>query len=119
MGIAFAFDFRRFQLTNIHSQLFFFVILYGFASGATLVFIQAKPSKMFGTMPEYSKLYSFLSVFQILGAFTGSMLTGKLRVVSGSYALPFLIFIILCILLFFLCIALEFCLPKASNQQSS
>ena len=65
------------EVTSNHSQLLAFTIIYGLGFGASYSVLLAKPAKMFGKMAEFSKLQAFLMLFQVLGGFCGTLITGS------------------------------------------
>ena len=89
------------------TQLLLFAVVYGLGYGASYAVISAKPAKLFGEMPEFGKLQGFWMLFQVIGGFFGTILTGKLRVATGSFTLPFCIFIAMALMACLHYIALE------------
>ncbi|CAJ1330843.1 unnamed protein product [Effrenium voratum] len=85
-------------LTHNWGQLLGFVVVLGLAQGMCFNLVCSKAAKMFGRMPEYSKLQSFFMTFQMIGGFLGTLVTGKLRARSGDYTLSFYVFIVMALL---------------------
>merc|ERR1711971_785950 len=88
------------QLTTKGFRLVLFAIVYGFAFGASYTLVSSLPAKMFGKKPEFSQLQAFFILFQVFGGFAGTLVTGKLRSMTGSFALPFSIFSVMAVLAF-------------------
>jgi len=95
------------SLTSSHSQLVAFAVVYGFGFGAAFAVLCAKPAKLFGKMPDFSKLQGFLMVFQVVGGFLGTLVTGKLRTLTGSYTTSFHVFVLMAFLALLHYIGLE------------
>ncbi|CAE7210092.1 ybfB [Symbiodinium sp. CCMP2592] len=102
------------EVTSNHSQLLAFTIIYGLGFGASYSVLLAKPAKMFGKMAEFSKLQAFLMLFQVLGGFCGTLITGKLRSATGSYAAAFHVFIAMALVTCFNYVAVE--MSKTSRR---
>ncbi|CAJ1330840.1 unnamed protein product [Effrenium voratum] len=94
-------------LTSNRVQLLAFAIIYGFGFGACYSMICAKPAKMFGRLSDFSKLQGFFMLFQVIGGFLGTLITGKLRAISGDYLLSFYVFIVMAVLTLCHYLALE------------
>ncbi|CAE7650658.1 ybfB [Symbiodinium sp. CCMP2456] len=102
------------EVTSNHSQLLAFTIIYGLGFGASYAVLMAKPAKMFGQLAEFSKLQGFLMLFQVLGGFCGTLITGKLRSATGSYAAAFHVFIAMASVTCFNYVAVE--MSKTSRR---
>eukprot|EP00913_Durusdinium_trenchii_P004790 g4450.t1 len=86
------------SLTRSHTQLLAFAMVYGMGFGGTYSLLSAKPAKLLGRMADFGKLQGFLMLFQVIGGFLGTLVTGKLRDLSGSYTWSFYVFIIMAFL---------------------
>lgn len=86
------------QLTQSHGQLLAFAIIYGLGFGGSYSLLSAKPAKLLGRMADFGKLQGFLMLFQVIGGFLGTLVTGKLRELSGSYTWSFYVFIVMAFL---------------------
>jgi len=118
LGCMLSLDLRAgsLQPTSDRARLWIFAVVYGGGYGACYSVISSKPAKMFGNMPEFSKLQAFLLFFQVVGGLCGTMVTTKLRVVSGSYTAPFCIFVVMAFLGSLHYFALEFCAARAAAR---
>ena len=63
-------------LTANHNQLMAFAVIYGLGFGGSYSVLSAKPAKMFGKMDDFSKLQGFFMLFQVIGGFLGTLVTG-------------------------------------------
>jgi MFS family permease len=107
LGTSLAFDFTTWRLTTSHAQLLLFAVVYGLGFGTSYGVTCSKPAKTFGGMPEFAKLQGFLMLFQVVGGFLGTLVTGRLRVATGSYGLPFGVFVALALIACLHALALE------------
>jgi len=86
------------ELTRSHQQLLAFAVVYGLGFGGCYSLLSAKPAKMLGRMADFGKLQGFFMLFQVIGGFLGTLITGKLRVLTGSYTWSFYVFILMAFL---------------------
>lgn len=79
-------------MTKSHSQLLGFTVIYGLGFGGSYSLVSAKPAKILGRMEDFGKLQGFFMLFQVIGGFLGTLVTGKLRELTGSYTCSFYVF---------------------------
>merc|ERR1712039_1007326 len=62
VGVMSAFEISvdAIRLTTNHSQLLCFAVIYGLGYGCSFTATTAKPAMLLGSMPEFSKLQSFI-----------------------------------------------------------
>ena len=73
-------------------QLLLFATLYGLGYGATYTLIQSKAARLFGRKPDFSRLQSFLVLWQYIGSFLGVTCSAALEDATGSYGPSFAVF---------------------------
>merc|ERR1739848_865769 len=77
------------KLSSNHLRLLSFALVYGLGYGMSYCVVSSKPAQLFGGMTEFSMLQAFLMLFQVIGGFFGTVVTGMLRDATGSYVLAF------------------------------
>lgn len=77
--------------TSQHLQLLVFAVTYGLGFGSSFTLASAMPAKMFGDMPGFGIIQGFMMLCQVIGGFSGTLLTNKLRTVTGSYTWSFVL----------------------------
>jgi len=73
-------------------------MVYGLGYGASFTLVQSRAARLFGRREGFARLQSFLVLCQYIGSFAGVTLTAQLRDLTGSYAMPFLVFPVLALL---------------------
>eukprot|EP00929_Paragymnodinium_shiwhaense_P071691 TRINITY_DN36428_c0_g2_i1.p1 TRINITY_DN36428_c0_g2~~TRINITY_DN36428_c0_g2_i1.p1 ORF type:complete len:474 (+),score=81.00 TRINITY_DN36428_c0_g2_i1:71-1492(+) len=98
------------------SQLVLFGLVFGFAFGTCAGVMSATPAKLFCNMSDFKKLQSFFTIFQVLGGFCGTLISGKVRTMTGSYMAAFCMFLGSAILCLVHVIALELSMASQTPE---
>lgn len=106
------------QPTSTRLQLLVFSVVYGLGFGASFGVTMARPAKMFGSLPDFGKLQGILMLFQTLGGVCGTLVTGKLRAVTGSYTFSFCMFLVMAAMCLLHCILLNSCSARKGHSKS-
>jgi MFS family permease len=77
--------------TSHHLQLLVFAVTYGLGFGSSFTLASAMPAKLFGDMHGFEIVQGFMMLCQVIGGFIGTLLTNKLRTVTGSYTWSFVL----------------------------
>jgi len=104
------------ELTHSTDRLTLFTLIYGFAFGCCFGIVSATPGKLFSKMAGFEQLQAFFTSVQVLGGFFGTVLSGKLRTLTGSYAAAFCAFAAAAVFSLLHCVALEMSLARRRER---
>mmetsp|Transcript_7982 Transcript_7982/g.17622 ORF Transcript_7982/g.17622 Transcript_7982/m.17622 type:complete len:176 (+) Transcript_7982:1-528(+) len=90
--------YNQLKFSVSHSQLLVFSFVYGLGYGGMFTIIQAIPLALFGSNEGFAKLQGFVLTCQRLGMIAGVAVTGRMRELTGSFDIAFLLLFLLAML---------------------